>query len=183
MAGQKGKGDKGKGKGKSDKGKGKGDKGSGKGQSETTAFVRGLPFSADEDSLREEFAACGEIEKINMPLNDEGKPKGIAFIQYKEKDALEAALKKDSSEFGGRTIYVSKAGDRGDKGKGKGKDKGKGKGKKGKGKVSSERQAAKDGSLVESTGKKQTFADSDDEPAPPKKKAKKAPVEDDEDDE
>merc|ERR1712013_340197 len=79
------------------------------------------------------------------------------------------------------TIFVRKAGDRGDKGKGKdgkGKD-GKGKGKKGKGKgkdgMSFEAKAARDGAMVESTGKKQTFADSDEdsgEPAP--KKAKKA---------
>merc|ERR1719277_1650832 len=121
-----------------------------------------------------------------MPLNDEGRPKGIAFIQFKDKAACDEAIKFDNTDYGGRTIFVRMAGDRPDKGegkgkdggkdgKGKGKDKGKGKGKKGKGGLSSERKAAKDGAMVESTGVKQTFADSDDEDdAPPKKKAKKA---------
>jgi len=191
LAGQKsekGKGDKGKGKGKDGKGdKGKGKGGKGGSNDEVTVFVRGLPFSADEDSLRKDFAECGEIDRLSMPLNEEGKPKGIAFIQYKEKSGCDEALKFDSTDYGGRTVYVRMAGDRGDKGdgkgkgkdgkgkdgKGKGKDKGKGKGKKGKGGLSFEQRAAKDGAMVESTGVKQTFADSDDDDAPPKKKAKK----------
>merc|ERR1712013_393711 len=94
--------------------------------------------------------------------------KGIAFIEYETKEGLEAALKFDGDSYGGRTIGVAKAGDgpakgekgdkKGDKGK-KGKDKGKGKGKKGG--LSTERKAAKDGAMVEATGEKKTFNDSD----------------------
>jgi len=197
LAGQKpekGKGkDKGKGKGKD----GKGDKGKGKGKGgsndEVTVFVRGLPFSADEESLRKDFAECGEIDRLSVPLNEEGWPKGIAFIQYKEKGGCDKALEFDSTDYGGRTIYVRMAGDRPDKGEGKGKGKdgkgkdGKGKGKdKGKGKkgkkggMSDERRAAKDGAMVEATGVKQTFDSDDDDDAPPKKKAKKVESSDDE---
>lgn len=122
--------------------------------------------------MRKDFAECGEIVNLRMPLNEEGKPKGIAFIEYKAKEGVEEALKFNDTEYGGRTIGVSKAGDRPPKGEGKGKDgkgkdKGKGKGKKGKGKskdgLSSEKTAAKHGAMVESTGKKQTFGDSDDD--------------------
>merc|ERR1712087_719373 len=109
-----------------------------------TVFLRGLPFSVTEEELRKDFAECGEIERLTLPLNDEGKPKGIGFIKYKIEEGVDAALKFDSTEYGGRTINVSKAGEggKGKDGKGKGKDsKGKGKGKKGKGKVSSEAKA------------------------------------------
>merc|ERR1719188_1315262 len=118
-------------------------------------------------------------------MNDEGRPRGIAFITFKDEAAVEAALKFHETDYGGRTISVRKAGDR-PKGKGKdgkGKDgKGKDKGKKGKGKggMSFEQKAAKDGAMVESTGTKQTFADSDDDDAPPAKKAKKTADSDDE---
>mmetsp|Transcript_57586 Transcript_57586/g.171370 ORF Transcript_57586/g.171370 Transcript_57586/m.171370 type:complete len:251 (+) Transcript_57586:105-857(+) len=70
------------------------------------------------------------------------------------------------------------------RGKGAGRGKGKGKGKKG---MSTEKMAAKDGAMVESTGKKQTFNDSDDdddddEPAPKKKAAPaKKPMEEEDD--
>jgi len=188
IAGQKpAKGDKGKGKG--DKGKGEKGKGKGKQNEEMTVFVRGLPFGVEEEALKRDFAECGEIERLSLPLNDEGQAKGIAFIQYKEKSGCEAALKFDETDYGGRTVYVRMAGDRPDKGegkggkdgaKGKGKDKGKGKGKKGKeGGMSNEQFAAKTGAMVESTGKKQTFADSDDDAAPPAKKAKATAAKDD----
>merc|ERR1712070_1316325 len=121
----------------------------------------------------------GEIERLTMPMNEEGRPKGIAFIKYAAAEGVEAALKFDNTDYGGRTINVSKAEDRGGKGKdgkgkgkdGKGKD-GKGKGKKGKGKakgkgkkggLSAEKMAASSGAMVESTGEKKTFEDSDDE--------------------
>merc|ERR1711937_407509 len=151
-----------------DKGK---DKGKGKGNSEFEVFVGGLPFETEETTLRKDFAECGEIESFRMPLNEEGKARGIAFITYKNKEAVDKALAFDGTDYGGRFLKVNKAGE--GKGKGKdgkdGKDKGKGKAK---GKSKS----------PEFEGKKQTFDDSDDEEEKPaKKKAKTAPDSDDDD--
>jgi RNA recognition motif-containing protein len=106
-----------------------------------------------------------------MPLNEEGNPKGIAFVQYKTEEGVKKALEFNETDYGGRTIYVSKAGEggggkgkdgKGKDGKGKGKD-GKGKKGKGKGKAPSESFAKSTGAMVESTGEKKTFDDSDDE--------------------
>merc|ERR1712217_994180 len=132
----KGKGKDGKGKdGKGKDGKGKGKDGKSERDNEFTVFVRGLPFSVEEAALNKDFTECGEIERLNLPKNENGNPKGIAFIKYKSQEGFDAALKFDNTEYGGRTINVSKAGE-GGKGKGKdGKAKGKGKdGKDGKGK-------------------------------------------------
>merc|ERR1712228_180028 len=124
-----------------EKGKGKGKDGKGKRDDSLTVFVGGLPFSADEETLKKDFAECGEIDRFNMPMNEEGRPRGIAFITYKSEEAVTKALEFNETDYGGRTIKVNKAGDRpaggkdgkGKDGKGKGKDKdGKGKGKKGK---------------------------------------------------
>merc|ERR1712176_1313980 len=59
---------------------------------------------------------------------------GIAFITFKTSAGVDAALKFDGEEYGGRTLKVNKAGEKGkgkaEKGKGKSKgekDKGKGK--------------------------------------------------------
>jgi RNA recognition motif-containing protein len=146
------------------KGKGKDDKGKGKGNKEFEVFVGGLPFATTEEGLKKDFAECGEIVNFRLPLNDEGKARGIAFIEYKDKEACEKALKFNETDYGGRSLSVKMSGDD-SKGKGKdGKDKGKGKGKKGKkGKAPSESFAKSSGAMVESTGTKQTFADSDDE--------------------
>merc|ERR1711939_527725 len=105
----------------------------GKAPNELEVFVGGLPWSTEENTLRKDFEECGEIESLRMPLNEEGKPRGIAFTTYKTQEGVDKALAFDGTDYGGRTLKVNKAG-QGGKGKdGKGKD-GKGKGKDGKGK-------------------------------------------------
>jgi RNA recognition motif-containing protein len=150
---------------KGDKGKGKGKDGKGKGNSEFEVFVGGVPESATEDSLKKAFGECGEIDRLRLPLNEEGKPKGIAFIQFKDKDSCDKAVAMTDTDMDGSSLRVKMSGDGKGKGKdGKGKDgKGKGKGKGKKGGLSADKMAAKDGSMGVPEGKKTAFADSDDE--------------------
>merc|ERR1712098_697887 len=113
------------------------------------------------DELRKDFSECGEIERLSLPMDEEGRPKGISFIKYKTQEGVDAALKFDNLEYGGRTINVVKAGE-GGKGKdGKGKD-GKGKGKDGKGKgkdgkAPSESFAKSTGCIVAGAAEVKTF--------------------------
>merc|ERR1712129_229880 len=118
--------------------------------------------------MGKDFGECGTIETLRMPLNEEGACKGFCFIKYADKEGMDKAMKFNETDYGGRTIFCSDAaikpegkGKGGKDGKGKGKD-GKGKGKKGKkGKASSEAFAKNTGAMVESTGTKVAFADSD----------------------
>merc|ERR1712232_152322 len=78
---------------------------------------------------KKDFAECGELVSLRMPLNDEGSCRGIAFIKYTNKEGMDKAMEFNETDYGGRTIYVSDAANKPD-GKGKGKDgKGKDKGK------------------------------------------------------
>ena len=92
----------GEGKGKGKDGKGKDGKGKGKSDhdNEFTVFVRGLPFSVEEETLKKDFAECGEIVRLKMPMNEEGRPKGIAFVKFSSQEGLDAALKFDNTEYG-----------------------------------------------------------------------------------
>jgi RNA recognition motif-containing protein len=86
-------------------------------------FVGGLPWSADEETVKKDFGECGEIVSFSMPMNPEGQPKGIAFVDYTNAEGVKKALEFDGTDYGGRTIQV-KVNDqpkRGGKGKGKGK--------------------------------------------------------------
>ncbi|CAJ1346763.1 unnamed protein product, partial [Effrenium voratum] len=109
------------------------------GEEDLCVFVGGLPFSTSEEQIKKDFEECGEISRFVLPKNDEGRPKGIAFITYASKAGVDAALKFNGDDYGGRTLKVNLASDKSDKGKGKGKDKGKGKGKDGKGKGKEDR--------------------------------------------
>jgi len=100
-------------------------------------FVGGIAWSVDEDTLRKDFAECGEVTELRLLMDrDTGNSRGIAFITMADKKGYDAALAYDGEDYAGRKLNVSAAKDDGEKGKGKagkGKDKGKGKGK-GKGK-------------------------------------------------
>lgn len=91
-----------------------------------TLFVSGIPWSCDEDRLRQDFSQCGTIKFMNFVLNPQGKPKGIAFITFKGGHGVDEAIQKfDGLEYGGRTLSVKRA-DKPTGAKGKGKGKGKG---------------------------------------------------------
>merc|ERR1712195_222114 len=140
--------------------------GKGKGGDENTVFVRGLPYGTTEEVFTKDFAECGEIVTLRMPLGEDGSPRGFAFITYTDKAGMDKAMAFNETDYGGRTIFCSDAAikpegkGKGKDGKGKGKDgkDGKGKGKKGKkGKASSESFSKNTGAMVESTGKKIAF--------------------------
>jgi len=99
-------------------------------------YVGGIPFSTDEDSVRDFFADCGDIRTVNLLRDEGGRLKGIGFITFKTEEAVAKALEVDGSNYEGRTLEVAMADkkkkNKQDKGKGKGKSKaskGKGKGK------------------------------------------------------
>lgn len=85
-------------------------------------FVGSLPFSISESKVRADFAECGEVERFDMPLNDQGKPSGNAYIYFKSEAGVLAALEYHGTEYEGRTIKVMRAvrqRDPNSKGKGK----------------------------------------------------------------
>lgn len=176
-------------------------KGQGKGafverKDELTAFVTGLAFTTTQDSMRAKFGECGKIDRLMLPSDEFGVSKGVAFVQYSDKDSVAKAIKFTDTNFEGRWIKVraydgpgqgavrtgkggsgvqDEDGEEGAGGKARG---GKGKGAKGKssdkGKKGSKsgqtdgpaewtKAPKHTGGIVESTGKKQVFADSDED--------------------
>merc|ERR1712060_376111 len=69
-------------------------------------YVGGLPFKADEETLRKDFGECGEITKFRMLRDDSGRPKGVVFITYATESGVTKALAYNKTEYGGRTIQV-----------------------------------------------------------------------------
>lgn len=70
-------------------------------------FVGGLPYDADQKTLRKDFAECGEIEAFRMLKHAEsGDFKGMFFVTYKSPAGVKAALKFHDTEYSGRQITV-----------------------------------------------------------------------------
>eukprot|EP00931_Biecheleriopsis_adriatica_P080069 TRINITY_DN53427_c0_g1_i1.p1 TRINITY_DN53427_c0_g1~~TRINITY_DN53427_c0_g1_i1.p1 ORF type:complete len:469 (-),score=149.20 TRINITY_DN53427_c0_g1_i1:22-1398(-) len=158
---------KGKGKGKGEE-KGKGGKGK-MGCRDFEVFVGGLPYTTEEAVIRKDFEECGEVLRFSMPVDEEGNHKGLAFISYADSEGMEKALAFHETSYGGVTIRVQRANaprgsgfDRGSGGKASGRGH-RGTEWKGLDGASHTSYANSQGVIVESTGKRQTFAEPDDE--------------------
>eukprot|EP01127_Copromyxa_protea_P001778 TRINITY_DN11698_c0_g1_i1.p1 TRINITY_DN11698_c0_g1~~TRINITY_DN11698_c0_g1_i1.p1 ORF type:complete len:445 (-),score=162.58 TRINITY_DN11698_c0_g1_i1:60-1394(-) len=75
-----------------------------------TAYIGNLPYEkADENALYEYFGDLG-VEDIRVAMDSQtDKPKGFAYIQFKDREGLENALLADGEDFGGRKLLVDVA--------------------------------------------------------------------------
>lgn len=109
------------------------------GDKDRKVFVGGLPWDASAETVRKDFAECGDLASFDMPTNADGQPMGVAFIVYRTQEGVDNALAFDGDDYFGRKIRVKLSKpprQGGQKGKGKGKGKGKVGKVKGKGKGS-----------------------------------------------
>ncbi len=74
-------------------------------------FVGNLPYNTTEDELTELFAEHGELVSVKVITDRQtGRSKGIAFVEYAEESAADAAIEAlHESEMGGRNMIVAKA--------------------------------------------------------------------------
>ena len=76
-------------------------------------YVGNLPFSVDENQVRDIFAQYGEIENLSLIMDrDTGRPKGFGFITFVSQQAAEKALEQNGKDMGGRALRVNVATDK-----------------------------------------------------------------------
>ncbi|KAL2644559.1 hypothetical protein R1flu_012146 [Riccia fluitans] len=86
----------------------------GKGDPEKTVFVKGFDRDQDEEVIRgaltTHFIDCGVL-KVRIPSEREsGALKGIAFVEFREKEGLAKAIQLDGTVCCGRTLIVNESG-------------------------------------------------------------------------
>lgn len=72
-----------------------------------TLKMRGLPFKIKDKHIIEFFSPI-KVVNIRLVKNKKGQPSGIAFIDFKCKEDLEKALKRDKDYLEGRYIELFK---------------------------------------------------------------------------
>ena len=91
-------------------------------------YVGNLSFDTTEEQLRQAFEGYGEVSSVNV-IKDKytGEPRGFGFVEMSGQDAATAAIGGlNGQELNGRTLNVSEArprsdkGDRSDRGGGRG---------------------------------------------------------------
>mgnify|MGYP006062484803 FL=1 len=70
-------------------------------------YVGNLPFKAEPDTLKELFGKLATVADVNIITDNNGRPKGFAFVTVKEKDKGDEIIKAlNGTEVLGRKIRV-----------------------------------------------------------------------------
>lgn len=78
-------------------------------------FVGGLSWDTSDDSLRDAFAAHGQVTDAKVISDrDTGRSRGFGFVTFSTASEAAAAISAmDGTDLDGRTIRVNEANDRG----------------------------------------------------------------------
>ena len=85
-------------------------------------YVGNMSFSTTEDQLREVFSQYGTVTKVQLIMDREtGRPRGFAFVEMSSEEEMRNAISQiNGTELGGRTVKVTEAEERQDRGGGGG---------------------------------------------------------------
>ncbi len=74
-------------------------------------YVGNLPYSATEETLRETFSKCGDVDSATMITDrDTGQSKGFGFVEMsRDSEAQKAIQELNGSTLEGREIKVNEA--------------------------------------------------------------------------
>ena len=59
----------------------------------TTLFVGNISFKTDQNSLRKFFSKAGNVKDVRIAMNDDGRPKGFAHVEFNSNADAVSALK------------------------------------------------------------------------------------------
>ncbi|MDH3211640.1 MAG: RNA-binding protein [Myxococcales bacterium] len=78
-------------------------------------YVGNLPFDTTEADLRSLFEEHGELQSVNVISDREtGRSRGFGFVEYEDASSAEKAQRAlDGHDFGGRSLRVNEAHERG----------------------------------------------------------------------
>eukprot|EP00879_Flechtneria_rotunda_P024667 GHRR01026168.1.p1 GENE.GHRR01026168.1~~GHRR01026168.1.p1 ORF type:complete len:187 (+),score=58.65 GHRR01026168.1:313-873(+) len=71
-----------------------------------SVFVNNVDWGATPEELQQHFASCGTVNRVTILTDKFGHPKGFAYIEFLEADAVDNAIMLDNSELRGRQIKV-----------------------------------------------------------------------------
>ena len=71
-------------------------------------YVGNVDYSSTAQELEAHFHGCGSINRVTILCDKfSGHPKGFAYVEFADKDAVQTAMALDDSLFKGRQIKVN----------------------------------------------------------------------------
>ncbi len=73
-------------------------------------YVGNLPFTTNENDVKDLFSTHGEVISVNIITDREtGRSRGFGFVEMAEEDGTNAIAALDNTEFNGRKLHVNEA--------------------------------------------------------------------------
>jgi len=69
--------------------------------------VHNLPWDCTWQQLKDAFAGCGEIDRVDVVFDSRGRSRGFGIVRFPNKESAEEAVEKmNNSTIGGRVVSV-----------------------------------------------------------------------------
>ncbi|CAI9104063.1 OLC1v1002671C1 [Oldenlandia corymbosa var. corymbosa] len=72
-----------------------------------SVFVGNVDYSCTPEEVQQHFQSCGTVNRVTIRTNKFGQPKGYAYVEFLEVEAVQEALLLNESELHGRQLKVS----------------------------------------------------------------------------
>ncbi|KAL7507650.1 hypothetical protein ACHAXN_005326 [Cyclotella atomus] len=69
-------------------------------------YVRGLPWRATHQEVKDFFTECGAIKSVELPLMGDGRSSGTAIIEFDSPEGSAKAMEQNGADFNGRWLNI-----------------------------------------------------------------------------
>ncbi|KAI6701638.1 hypothetical protein NL676_015962 [Syzygium grande] len=70
-------------------------------------FVGNVDYSCTPEEVQQHFQSCGTVNRVTIRTDKYGQPKGYAYVEFLEPEAVQEALVLNESELHGRQLKVT----------------------------------------------------------------------------
>ncbi|KAJ7538411.1 hypothetical protein O6H91_11G046700 [Diphasiastrum complanatum] len=72
-----------------------------------SVFVGNVDYSCTPEEVQQHFQSCGTVNRVTILTDKFGQPKGYAYVEFLEVEAIQNALLLNESELHGRQLKVT----------------------------------------------------------------------------
>lgn len=72
-----------------------------------TCLTIQVDYSCTPEEVQLHFQSCGTVNRVTIRTDKYGQPKGYAYVEFLETEAVQEALQLNESELHGRQLKVN----------------------------------------------------------------------------
>ncbi|KAK7302541.1 hypothetical protein RJT34_13433 [Clitoria ternatea] len=73
----------------------------------TVVLPKKVDYSCTPEEVQQHFQSCGTVNRVTIRTDKFGQPKGYAYVEFLETEAVQEALLLNESELHGRQLKVT----------------------------------------------------------------------------